>query len=282
MSRRLAPVLFGLLSIAAPAAADFDIKLKSFVVDGAYVSISPVVVSLGPCAGYTCTRYRHYVTIEPCPPDGVCTYDFEYSLNLKLAYGTSYRITGYSVVQAGPLQGTCTFPCQYTTPTTSTTYDVVARDETGNWTLTPVEHSGSNVWVELGVVSDFIDYSPCSRACWESDVQIIVSPCPLAARYYLPNRTDPIDLPVNCIDGAATFVLGYLRSPDPPLEFLLAPGDYDFDGHFATLFFLPEHGGGCAEACAYFSVYPPPAEYSTDPLAVRTTTWGRVKALYRE
>lgn len=268
-----------------PAAAQFTITVEGYRADGYVVSVDASGASLGPCPRLLCRQNTCFATIEPCPPgmtchDGTSTpITIIEPVQVTLAYGVTYRFNGYWLAQTGPrVNNECTFTC-FNTVTLAEVTQRFDRDEIGQWTATPLEHDGLNVWVAVGIVSDYLNYSPCGFACLTTDTRVIVSPCPLAARLHLPGGT--INLPVDCVDGRAVFNTRPSPTPDPALDLLFAPGDYVVDGHWATLFFAGEQGGGCGQVNCAFTAYPNPTTYSTNTLAVQETTWGRIKALYR-
>jgi hypothetical protein len=281
-----------LLPNATPASAQFVVKVLAYHADGVLVRVS------GGSFSYGCTLplpYCHeatcYGSVEPCPLDQSCLEGvlFQFSFRddiggyqMKLAYGTTYRFSGYWITRLGTrVNNVCNSICDNTSPIPETTYNVIPHDQVGEWVMTPIGTSGSNVWVDVGLVSDYSNYSPCFYNCWRTATHIMLSPCPLEARYYPPNQTDPVNLPVQCVDGVATIVLDYLTTPDPPLEVLLAPGTYQVEGRWSTTFFSVEMGGGCVQLNCSFTAHLEPAEFTTAPLAVRETTWGQIKALYK-
>jgi hypothetical protein len=293
MSRTWIPRCFvGLfvLLFASPAFAQFEVSFRTFTDTGVVVKVRATYpgtsCTIGPFP--YCVRAIGSARVVPCPPGQSCPngwYSFPVNdgsgTDLVLDFGTTYHFTGSWNIDTGPrVNNVCTYNCSQAIPIPAATYSTPSRDDMGEWIVTPVETAGDNVWVDLDLQSDYVDFNPCFSACRSTQTYVEVTPCPLAARRLTNGQ--PSDLPFECSNGTASFLLFALATPDPPLQLLFAPGDYEIDASWRVFHMQREQGGACTEQACQFYAHPNNVEFSTSTLAVEKTTWGRVKAMYRE
>jgi hypothetical protein len=155
----------------------------------------------------------------------------------------------------------------------------VAQDDTGWWVATPVGSLGPDVWVDITMEPDFLWV--CDGECRIVEIRLIVSPCPVGARFYPYGQPDPVEVRFDCIDEIAVFDILALDFPDPRLDLLLAPGSYVLDGQSWVVGLIPQFEKPCEDVHCSDSFHYGPTNYTTDPVATGITTWGRIKALYR-
>ncbi len=84
------------------------------------------------------------------------------------------------------------------------------------------------------------------------------------------------------VSGTTHYMLSK-ESAQAGIELLLSPGvEYSFSGSYMWVDFRPDHLGACVEISCQGNV---PTETTlftpTMPLAIRNSTWGAIKALYR-
>ena len=279
-------VFLGLVCLPTLASADqFTITVQSLDVSSATVRVAPPTPSYGPCPLLPCVRATCYGTVSPCPPGRICNggsspFTIFTSELMTLEYGVSYTFTGYWEAERGDrVNNTCTFSCLHVDPIETTSFDVGEAAE-GTWVVTPVEVSGANTWVEVDNQPD----SPgaCTGSCPHISVNMTIAPWPIEAQVFVNGQWFEQTL-IRSPAGYATIGTGFPGLGTLPLfRLLLAPGNYVIAGETFTMFRRRDNAGDpCGEDhCSMTGLYGP-TSFNPATLAVVPTTWGRVKALYR-
>lgn len=279
--RRLSCAFLGVLAVVLPIPAiAAQITVTPSNIGPGYVNAWVNVV--GPLAGscpigFLCFTNDATITITPCPVGVTCSggsYTFTFTpgepVPVTLVAGINYSFTGTWLQKFGYAAGSpCSYTCTLGGALPPLNLTAPGDDARPYWDVIPVSATPEAIVVSA-TLKNHVTANCGAWSCRRYDTLLEVSPCVV-----------DIEGQGSRCNGAGTTVYyaSYWNNSSPTFLVTLSPGiEYTFAGNV----FVEGMGASCVPSGGCTArAYMVPKTFSPE-VATRNSTWGRVKALYRE